>query len=194
MPLRSTTPAELAALAKQGAVTLIDVRTPAEFAAAHAPGARNLPLDRLDALALAGTNGPVHVICQGGVRSRKAAEQLVAAGVPDVVDVLGGTNAWVAAGLPVEGSGKAVFSVDRQTRCVIGGTVVLGVALALTVHPYWALLSGFMGAGLFVAGLTNWCGLALLLAAMPWNRSPAAAAGVAANPAAGSCCGAPAKG
>ena len=164
-----------------GPVTLIDVRSPAEFASGHALGARNLPLDRLDATALAKEPrlGPLYVICQGGTRSRKACEQLAAAGLTDLVDVAGGTNAWQAAGLPVEGSGKSSFGVERQVRCIIGGGVLIGVVLALTVHPYWVGLSGFFGAGLFMAGVLNLCPLALLVAAMPWNRS---------TPAAGSCC------
>jgi len=180
----SITPQQLQALIASGtAVDLIDVRTPAEYAGCHVPQARNLPLDGLDAVQLKRGGGPLYVICQGGTRSRKACTQLEAAGLTEVVDVLGGTNAWQAAGLPVTGSGKSVFGVERQVRCIIGGGVVAGAVLALTVHPAWVYLSGFFGAGLFIAGLTNFCGLALVVAAMPWNRSKAA----------GSSCCAPAK-
>ncbi len=192
MPILSIQPRDLNARCAAGPVTLIDVRTPAEFASGHVPGARNLPLDRLDAQALQSVTGPVHVICQGGVRSRKACEQLAAAGVANLVDVAGGTNAWKAAGLPLEGTGGSVFGVERQVRCIIGAGVLIGAALAITVHPYWAGLSGFFGAGLIFAGLTDVCGLALVVAAMPWNRS-APAGGSCCVPApksdAGSCCG-----
>jgi hypothetical protein len=138
-----------------------------------------VPLDRLDAAALP-SGRPLYVICQGGARSRKACEQLAAAGITELVDVAGGTNAWKAAGLPLEGSGGAVFGVERQVRSIIGLGVLVGAVLALTVHPYWAGLSGFFGAGLLMAGLTNLCPLALAVAALPWNRSAA--------PTGGSCC------
>jgi rhodanese-related sulfurtransferase len=179
MPIATIQPRDLHALS--GPIHLIDVRSPGEFASGHVAGARNLPLDRLDAAALLAEkrSGPLYVICQGGVRSRKACEQLATAGLSDLVDVAGGTTAWKAAGLPVEGTGAAIFGVERQVRCIIGGGVLAGVVLAFTVHPYWAALSGFFGAGLLMAGLTNICPLALAVAAMPWNRSA---------PAEGSCC------
>jgi rhodanese-related sulfurtransferase len=180
MSITSLQPSDLSQRIAAGPVVLIDVRSPGEFASGHVPGARNMPLDRLDAAAVAALprSGPLHVICQGGVRSRKACEQLAAAGIGELVDITGGTSAWKAAGLPVEGTGGAVFGVERQVRCIIGGGVLTGAVLALTVHPYWAALSGFFGAGLFMAGLTNLCPLALAVAAMPWNRSaPVVAAG-----------------
>ncbi|MCS6969931.1 MAG: rhodanese-like domain-containing protein [Planctomycetota bacterium] len=184
--IASITPLELRARQLAGPVTIIDVRTPSEYAAGHIPGAINLPLDRLscDQVPKADT---IYVVCQGGVRSRKACEQLVAGGLAGVTDVLGGTNAWRNAGLPLEGDGRAVFGVERQVRCVVGLGVLAGSALAAFVHPWWAGLSAFFGAGLVFAGLTNLCPLANLLAAMPWNRSgsaPAAPSGSAA-----SCCG-----
>lgn len=183
MPVRLVAPADAASMVRDG-TALIDVRQPAEFAAARVPGARNVPLDRLDPAAFAGHAGPLLVICQGGVRSRAACERLAAAGIADVVDVAGGTAAWQAAGLPTEGSGRAVFGVERQVRCIIGAGVVAGCVLAIAVDPWWALLSGFFGAGLFMAGVTNLCPLALAVAAMPWNRSRPA------DPA--SCCTGPA--
>jgi rhodanese-related sulfurtransferase len=78
MPITQISPSELNQRLAAGGTTLIDVRTPGEFAAGHVPGAVNMPLDRLDAQALAGA-GSVHVICQGGARSRQACEQLAAA-------------------------------------------------------------------------------------------------------------------
>jgi rhodanese-related sulfurtransferase len=163
--MTTITPAAVAQRLADGA-TLIDVRTPAEFAAGHASGARNVPLDRLDPQ---GLPRDVLVICQSGARSRQACERLAAAGL-EPVDVAGGTSGWVAAGLPLEGTGAAVFGVERQVRCIIGGGVLVGVVLAMALDPRWALLSGFFGAGLVLAGITNRCPLALLVAAMPWNR------------------------
>lgn len=195
MSLRSIAPTELNALRQTGTIDLIDVRSPAEYAGGHVPGARNVPLDRLDpaAIAQARSGGALHVICQGGVRSRKACDQLLAAGLSDLVDVTGGTNAWKAAGLPLEGTGRSAFGVERQVRCIIGGAVLLGAILAITVHPWWVGLSGFFGAGLLMAGITDFCGLALVVAAMPWNRSAPATGGTCCVPAPKSadnaCCG-----
>lgn len=172
------TPQELRAKQAAGPVTIIDVRTPSEFAAGHVPGAINLPLDRL-ACGQVPPAAEINVICQGGVRSRKACEQLAAGGVAGLLDVQGGTNAWKAAGLPVEGNGGRVFGVERQVRCIIGLGVLTGAVLALTINPWWAALSGFFGAGLLMAGITDLCPLAMLVAAMPWNRSA---------PAGGTCC------
>ncbi|NBX30687.1 rhodanese-like domain-containing protein, partial [bacterium] len=97
-------PTALADLRRQGdSVTLIDVRTPAEFGEVHVDFAHNIPLDRLDlraVKALAG-DGPVYFVCKSGTRSQKACEQLLAAGLENVVSVAGGTAACEAAGVPV---------------------------------------------------------------------------------------------
>lgn len=86
-----------------GGVTLIDVRTPEEFAAGHVPGAKNVPLDaigsRIDEVGVAGAE--VYVICQSGRRSLAASQTLAAKGLKPI-NVLGGTAAWKAAGLPTE--------------------------------------------------------------------------------------------
>lgn len=181
--------ADVANLQRHGPVTLIDVRTPAEFASVHAVGATLMPLASFDpAKAVAARVGPpgsaIFLICHSGARATEAAERCAAAGFSEMVVVTGGTTAWEAAGLPVERSAVASFGVERQVRCVIGGGVLVGSILAYTVHPAWAAMSGFFGAGLFFAGLTDTCALALLIARMPWNRQCVAT---------GSCCSPPAK-
>ncbi len=104
-----------------------------------------------------------------GGRAAKACEKFAAAGFPKAVNIAGGTNAWIAAGLPVV-RGERVMSLERQVRIAAGLLVMAGVALAVLVHPLFYLLSVFVGAGLVFAGLTNTCGMGLLLARMPWNR------------------------
>jgi hypothetical protein len=49
--------------------------------------------------------------------------------------------------------------------------VLLGVVLGLSVHPAFFGLSAFVGAGLTFAGVSGFCGMARLLAIMPWNRA-----------------------
>ena len=84
--------------------------------------------------------------------------------------VEGGTKAWEAAGLPVV-RGKGVISIERQVRIGAGAFVLLGLGLGIWVAPIWFILSAFVGAGLIFAGISDWCGMGLLLAKMPWNQS-----------------------
>ncbi len=81
----------------------IDVRTVEEYAGGHAVGAKNLPLDKLEAdLAELDKNKPVYVICETGRRSQKGSEILQKAGFKDIYNITGGTSEWKSAGLPTE--------------------------------------------------------------------------------------------
>jgi glyoxylase-like metal-dependent hydrolase (beta-lactamase superfamily II)/rhodanese-related sulfurtransferase len=171
--LRSVSAPQLAALRGKGEV-LLDVRTPGEFATLRIAGAVNAPLERLDAAALLarhGADAPLYCLCQTGTRSQIAADRLRAAGFTRVVHVDGGTNAWVAQGLPVERGGRNVISLERQVRILAGVLVVLGVAGGALAHPAFYGLSAFIGAGLAFAGITNTCGMSLVLARLPWNQA-----------------------
>lgn len=165
---------ELAKRSAQGKVDVIDVRTPVEYREVHAAVARNVPLDALDPKSLvASKNGsadePLYVICQSGNRSSKACQKFLEAGYTNVISVEGGTKAWDAAGLPVV-RGKRAISLERQVRIVAGFLTLLGSVLGYFVDPYWFGLSAFIGAGLMFAGITDTCGMAMLLARMPWNQ------------------------
>ncbi|MBM3954219.1 MAG: rhodanese-like domain-containing protein [Planctomycetes bacterium] len=172
------TPAVLADLRRRHEpVTLIDVRTPAEYGEVHVTDARNMPLDRLDPRAIASLAGtrPVYVICKSGGRSQKACEQLLAAGLGNVFSVEGGTAACEAAGVPVV-RGRKAMSLERQVRIAAGSLVASGAALAAfgpdaTWRAIGAGLAGFVGCGLVFAGVTDTCGMAMLLARMPWNQA-----------------------
>lgn len=174
MSIRTISPGELAELRKQGEVEIIDVRTPAEFREVHVQGARNVPLDRLDpAEVMQARNGsadrPLYVICRTGGRAGQACEQLRAAGFTNVVNVEGGTVACAEAGLPVV-RGKKAISLERRVRIAAGSLVLLGAALGYFVHPAFIGISAFVGAGLVFAGITDTCGMAMLLGRMPWNQ------------------------
>lgn len=168
-------PTELGALLGAGGIPdLIDVRTPPEFREVHLAGARNMPLDRLDPKMVAqerrSPDQPLYIICQSGGRGRQACAKLRAAGTDNVVNVEGGTSACVQAGLPVI-RGRKTISLERQVRIAAGSLVLLGTALGFFVRPGILLLPAFVGAGLVFAGITDTCGMGLLLARMPWNRS-----------------------
>ncbi|HEY8901469.1 MAG TPA: rhodanese-like domain-containing protein [Chthoniobacterales bacterium] len=155
----------------RGTALLLDVRTPGEYAAEHIAGAALMPLDRLDAAAVTAqaAGRPCVVVCQGGKRASMAAERLRTAGVGNLSVLTGGVNAWKDAGLPLE-RGRGVISIERQVRIGAGSLVLIGVALGFAVNPWFFGLSAFVGAGLVFAGVTDFCGMALVLAKMPWNQ------------------------
>jgi rhodanese-related sulfurtransferase len=162
------------------AACLIDVRSPAEYASVHVPGAKLMPLDTLDASAVRREQkddaSAIYVLCQSGGRARRAITRLETAGVPGCVLVDGGTQAWIDAGLPVNRGASRVLPIMRQVQITIGIVSAAGAVLALTVNPLFALLPLVTGGGLLVAGLTGFCGLAVLLAKMPWNQATGCAA------------------
>lgn len=175
MGISTITPAELEDLRRRGeSIDLIDVRTPVEFRELHAEPARLVPLDELDPMAvMEARNGskekPLYTICRTGGRGRQACERLLAAGFLHVVNVEGGTLAWEQAGLPVVRNEK-IISLERQVRIVAGALVLLGTTLGAFLHPVLLALPAFIGAGLAFSGVTNTCGMGMLLARMPWNR------------------------
>ena len=174
MELKMIAPQELHALiAEDQTVRMIDVRTPAEFEKIHATPARNVPLDRLDAEQFRSAGGErFFLICKSGTRGRQACEKLAACGIADVTNVSGGTDAWNKAGLPVV-RGRKTMSLERQVRIAAGTLSFTGAVLSFFVHPYYAGIPAFIGAGLIFAGVTDTCGMALLLARMPWNQKGA---------------------
>ncbi|MCE9529262.1 MAG: rhodanese-like domain-containing protein [Planctomycetales bacterium] len=158
-----------------GKIELIDVRTPAEYGEVHVEIARNVPLDRLDPAAVMQARGgpaqePLFIICRSGSRGRQACEKFLKAGFSNVVNIEGGTLACIEAGMPIV-RGKKAISLERQVRIAAGSLVLLGVLLGWFVNMSFIGLSAFVGAGLVFAGITDFCGMALMLARMPWNQS-----------------------
>ncbi len=154
---------------------LLDVRTPREFAQAHVAAAVPAPLEDFDPERLArqfcvSSDAPMYVLCQSGSRARRAIARLEQAGVSPCVLVEGGTQGWIQAGLPVERQAISGISLERQVRIAAGFLVLLGTVLGFFWHPAFLGLSAFVGAGLVFAGITDICGMGMMLARMPWNR------------------------
>ena len=174
--MTTITPRQLNGRLQQGEkLHLLDVRTPAEHAEIHVPDVQLVPLDQLDATKLASVNGfakdqPLYIFCRTGNRAKQAAEKLEKTGYAQCHVVEGGTMAWAEAGLPGNRGTSKVISLERQVRIFAGAIVLIGVLLAQFVNPAFIWLSGFIGAGLAFAGITDWCGMGMLIAKMPWNQ------------------------
>ncbi|MFF4835845.1 rhodanese-like domain-containing protein [Streptomyces sp. NPDC001315] len=154
-------------------LTVIDVRTPGEFAAGHLPGALNVPLDRIGRAVptLREVRGELLVVCASGARSENACRVLAEHGVR-ALTLTGGTQGWAEGGhelhRPAQGT-RTTWSMERQVRLTAGGLVLAGLGLGL-LHPAWQLVSAGIAGGLVFSALTNTCGMAALLAKLPHNR------------------------
>ena len=157
---------------------LLDVRTHAEYRAGHIPEAKLLAIQELEPAAIAahfdrpgvGHQETLYLTCQAGPRAQAAAERLQQAGFHNLALVEGGIRAWQDAGLPLVRHGHGI-SLERQVQIAIGSLLILKVLLGFSVHELFFALAAVIGAGLVMAGTTRWCGMAELIARLPWNRS-----------------------
>ncbi|PJE95851.1 sulfurtransferase [Streptomyces carminius] len=162
-----------ARLASDSPPRLLDVRSPAEFEAAHIPGAYNVPLDTLREHREELTrhlDTDVVLVCRSGQRAGAAERALAEAGLPGLTVLSGGMTAWEKSGAPVN-HGQERWDMERQVRLVAGSLVLVGALGSLAV-PGMQLLSAFVGGGLAFAAISNTCAMGVLLSKMPWNRTP----------------------
>lgn len=154
-------------------IALIDVRTPVEHAEMRIRDSQLMPLDQLNPSAVKTAAQQAEqcvLICLGGKRAEQARQKLQASGCENLTVLEGGVTAWQNQGLPLERSERKGLPLIRQVQLIIGLLAITGSGLALTVNKNFALLPLFLGCGLTLAGSTGWCGLAILLSKMPWNR------------------------
>ena len=171
--MKTISPAEARKLIAKGA-TLVDIREADEHARESIPGAHSSPLSR--GAPHAPRDGIVVFHCKSGNRTTMNAPALRAAadGASCEAYLLeGGLEAWKAAGLPIAENRKAPLPLMRQVQITAGGLALVGFALGVMVNPAFHALSGFIAAGLLFAGASGWCGMAKVLAVMPWNRAAA---------------------
>ncbi|MGW3173361.1 rhodanese-like domain-containing protein [Streptomyces sp. NPDC001153] len=158
-------------------LTVIDVRTPGEYASGHLPGALNIPLDQvrraLPEIRHAAGRGDVLVVCASGARSENACRLLAQEGIP-TASLTGGTRAWAGGGhelhRPAACDTRAGWSMERQVRFTAGTVVLVGLLLGLLVHPAFQILSAGIAGGLVLSALTDTCGMAAVLGRLPHNR------------------------
>lgn len=179
--MAQTTTAQATDMLRLDACTsmILDVRTQPEYAAKRLSSKHIfVPLDALDGenfLLRHGLDADVKIftLCQSGSRARKAAEKLTASGLRHVQAIEGGIISLESAGFATEGNAPASdggnLSIERQVRIGAGSLVLLSFILAFLIHPYFLALAVFVAAGLVFAGITNFCGMAMLLMKAPWN-------------------------
>lgn len=155
-----------------GTAVLIDIRESDEHAREHILGARLAPLSAIDAHDFDRDHDKAAVFhCRSGMRTQANAAALIARGFREAYFLDGGIEAWKQAGLPVHANRKAPLEIMRQVQIAAGVLILTGVLLGFLLNPAFYALSAFVGAGLTFAGATGWCGMAMLLKTMPWNRS-----------------------
>lgn len=171
-----------------GATSVIDVRTGAEFEGEHIAGSRLISLDELNRRAhdVRMVPAPRLLLCRTGSRAETARQRLEKLHIGGLTVIEGGIEAFRTAGGATE-KGRARMSIERQVRIGAGALSLIGVALGAAVHPGFLGIAAFVGAGLVFAGLTDWCGMGLLLAKAPWNRARGARDGGAGGGPPASC-------
>jgi rhodanese-related sulfurtransferase len=157
-----------------GTAVLVDVREPSEHARERIPAAVSMPLSSFDAEVLRSAVGskpsPAVIFhCQGGQRTARSVALLASCGIRSYV-LDGGLNAWKDAGLGTVIDRTKPIELQRQVQITAGSLVLIGLMLSLAVSPWLLVVPAFIGSGLVFAGLSGWCGMAKLLAVMPWNR------------------------
>ena len=146
-----------------GKVLFVDIRSAAEYRREHIAEAVCIPAAELAVKPDAAANADM--------RTAQAAATLAAAANGRTAYILdGGLQAWKKAGLPTIADRSAPLDIMRQVQIGAGSLVLLGIIGGAFLSPalYW--LSAFVGAGLLTAGMTGFCGMAKILARMPWNR------------------------
>jgi len=155
-----------------GECQVIDVREFSEFNSERIAEAQLMPFSNFEKHADdIDHSKPVYLMCRSGGRAAQAATRLSAKGFTDIHVIKGGMQAWAAADLPVVKGDSKVWSLERQVRFTAGLLIVTSVILGFTVSQYFFIISGLFGAGLTFAGATDWCGMAMVLARMPWNKA-----------------------
>ena len=155
-------------LISAGKAILVDVRETGEFKAEHIEGAINKPLSSLDIDEIKNLAGDKQIIvqCLSGKRASQACAKIDSS---DASILEEGIEGWKKEGLKTVKKGHGI-TIQRQVMIVAGSLVLIGSLLSIFVNYNFIALPLFVGAGLAFAGLSGWCGMAILLNKMPWNK------------------------
>ena len=174
MTISVIAPAEARRRLEEGSAVLVDIREPLEHAREAIPGARLCPLSQWDRQTLSQLGSGTAIIfhCQSGRRTSDNADRLDACGSTQAYVLQGGLLGWKSAGYPTRVDRTRPIELQRQVQIAAGSLVLLSLLLAWMVSPVFVGMTAFVGLGLLCAGLSGWCGMARLLAVLPWNRVP----------------------
>lgn len=170
--MKTISPSKAHEQKKKGEALFLDVRTPAEIRECAIEDCLHVPHDRVahcPDLEKLSRDQPIVLVCGSGKRAEKAGQALAGKGFTQLEVMEGGMQEWKKHDLPVK-EGKGAISLERQVRIAAGSLVAVGAVLAWFINPLWLILPGFVGCGLVFAGVTNTCGMGMMLAKMPWNR------------------------
>ncbi len=164
---------QLKSLCDKGAISIIDVREPEEYAHEHIATAENIPLSCFSGEKISHCVNKENVVflCQSGMRTQQAQARFSELGLKNTYILQGGLNAWKSEGHCLNPGKSAPLPIMRQVQIIAGSLVVLGVVLSWLFSPLFMLLAGFVGCGLIFAGITGFCGMANLLLLLPYNRN-----------------------
>lgn len=163
---------------KKGDAVLIDVREPDEFKAQHIAYALSVPLSSLEEgfkFLDIPKDKTILFQCLKGARGQQACERIgnLNQCENNIMNIEGGIEAWVENNLPVIGGANKAssgISIMRQVQMIVGGFVALSVLAGFAGVETAFVIAGILGGALCFAGITGWCGLAMLLSKMPWNK------------------------
>lgn len=168
--MKTISPKAAKQLMEEGAV-LVDIRGADAHARERISDARNMPVGDIAGKQLpVGDAKAVIYHCRSGQSTQMNADALASCVSCEAYILEGGINAWKAAGLDVIADPSQPLELQRQVQIGAGAMILLGVILGYTVAPGLFLISAFVGAGLMMAGITGFCGLARVLMLMPWNK------------------------
>ena len=152
---------------------IVDLRTHGEVVSEYLEGCIHCPVQTLTSAELQSCltqeghtpDQPIYLLCAAGPRASLAEKQLKDDFEAELIIITGGLNALKASGLSPSNS----LSLERQIRITAGSLVVIGISTGYFMRPLFYTLSGFVGADLVFADITDTCGMGMLLARMPWN-------------------------
>lgn len=172
MPVQNVTAQDVKQWLDQGEAIIVDVREPAEHKSQFIPSAINVPLGKIAPEDVTKHPQKVVIHCQKGQRGQSACEKLLSInGQLEVYHLDGGIEAWAQQSMPVQTGTKKILPLDRQVQLTIGLGVLIASLLGYFYNPNIIFVSAFFGAGLTFAGLSGFCGLARVMAKMPWNHA-----------------------
>ena len=171
--IRNITPEEAQRIMENEKAILIDVREPAEHRLEKIPVSKNIPLSKIHPDHLSSEINSGHTIlvhCKSGRRSDEACKKLSKDIQADIYNIQGGIENWSKSGFVTEKAETGILPLDRQVQLIVSSMILIGLLIYYFITPYGLFLPLMAGLGLMNAAVTGWCGMAKLLAVMPWNQ------------------------